>query len=62
MTLYPEWAAEWKLWDIELPQTVAQTHWYRGQKVCNAMQSYIDFPPYNLRHANAIRGSLKFNF
>jgi hypothetical protein len=60
MPLYPEWAVEWKLWEVELPQTVAQTHWSCGQKVCNAMQRYIDFPPYNLRHCYALRGSVKF--
>ncbi len=60
MPLYPEWAAEWKLWEVELPQTVAQTHWSCGQKVCNAMQRYICFPSYNLRHAYALRGSVKF--
>lgn len=60
MPLFPEWADEWKLWEVNLPETVAQTHWYRGQKVCNAMQRYIEFPPYNLRHAYAIRGSIKF--
>lgn len=60
MPLYPEWAVQWRLWDIELPQTVAVTNKARGKKVCEAMQRYIGFPSYNLRHAYAIRGSVKF--
>jgi integrase len=57
---YPEWAVDWQLWDGADFQANGELYRRLGNKVCMAMLRYIDFPPYNLRHAYAIRGCVRF--
>lgn len=58
--LYPEWVKLWDLADAKLPDCTGKTNSDLGNRVTHAFKRYdVPFPPYNLRHAWAIR-SLEF--
>lgn len=58
--LYPEWVEWWDLANERLPNCTGKTNSDLGNRVTHAFKRYeIPFPPYNLRHAWAIR-SLEF--
>lgn len=59
--LYPEWADEWQLREAQVPQCTGKTNRDLGQRVGQYFRRQrLPFPPYNLRHAWAIR-SIRFN-
>lgn len=56
---YPEWAEQWDL-QGDLPSVTGANNTALGQRVTQSFKRYsIPFPPYNLRHAWAVR-SLEF--
>lgn len=62
MPLYPEWAVEWKPWEGELPVVNYKgDNSLYGERAARAFKRLgISYPPYNLRHAWCIRGSVAF--
>jgi integrase len=62
--LYPEWVDQWRLREIRLPDVTARPHRkYQdlGDRISKGFKRYkIPFTPYALRHAYAIRGSVRF--
>lgn len=60
--LYPEWAEAWQVWEMLAPITTADTHYRKGHAVSRAMGRYLPFVSYDLRHAYAIRASVKFGY
>jgi integrase len=61
LPLYPEWAAEWKPWEGELPTVNAKDRAIFGERTARAFKRLgVPFTPYNLRHAWNIRGSVVF--
>jgi integrase len=61
LPLYPEWAAEWKPWEGELPTVNAKDRAIFGERTARAFKRLgLPFTPYNLRHAWNIRGSVVF--
>lgn len=58
--LFPEWAEQWELQKIILPEVTGRTNSDLGNRITKAFAKYqIPFSPYNLRHAWAVR-SLEF--
>jgi len=58
--LYPEWAKDWNLDQVDVPNCTGKTNRDLGQRVTKAFKrSSVPFSPYNLRHAWAVR-SLEF--
>lgn len=58
--IYPEWAQEWELENVNLPQCSGKTNSDLGNRVTHAFKRLeIPFNPYDLRHAWAVR-SLEF--
>ncbi|MEP0868902.1 site-specific integrase [Trichocoleus desertorum AS-A10] len=54
--LYPEWAEKWELQAINLPNCTGKNNTDLGNRVTHAFKRMgIPFPPYNLRHAWAVR-------
>jgi integrase len=65
--LFPEWVELWNLREVRLPKIADIQRSYErrvlGDKVCRQFRRYeVGFPPYNLRHAYAIRASVTFGF
>lgn len=61
MPLYPEWVEQWKLWEVCKPKVKAKLHKDYGDRTSKAFRrANVGFPPYSLRHAYAIRGSVVF--
>lgn len=58
--LYPEWAEQWNLQQMNLPNCTGKRHADLGHRVSQAFRRYnLAIKPYDLRHAWAIR-SLRF--
>jgi integrase len=58
--IYPEWATQWELENVNLPQCTGKTNSDLGNRVTHAFKRLdIPFRPYDLRHAWAVR-SLEF--
>lgn len=54
--LFPEWAENWDLAKIDLPQCTGKTNTDLGNRVTHAFKRIgVPFAPYNLRHAWAVR-------
>lgn len=54
--LYPEWALEWELDQVNLPQCSGKTNSDLGNRVTHAFKRLdVPFQPYDLRHAWAVR-------
>ncbi|MCT7965156.1 site-specific integrase [Laspinema sp. D1] len=52
----PEWWEKWKLWETDLPNCSGPDNSALGHRVSRAFNRYnVPFPPYNLRHAWAVR-------
>lgn len=62
MPLYPEWARDWRPWEGKLPQVnCGDNHKIYGDRTARAFHRQgVEFNPYSLRHAYAIRGSVIF--
>ncbi|WNZ44154.1 hypothetical protein Q2T42_20200 [Leptolyngbya boryana CZ1] len=59
--LHPEWVDLWHLWDKKLPNVKARIHEEYGERVSRTFKrAKIDFGPYDLRHAYAIRASVEY--
>jgi integrase len=57
-----EWAELIDIDTLELPNCVAKANKELGDRVCKAFRRYsIAFPPYNLRHAYAVRGTVVYS-
>lgn len=55
--LYPEWADDWRLWEMNRPDISGKSHGDLGHRVSQAFRRYgVPFSPYTLRHARARRG------
>ena len=55
----PEWVELWKLQEIKRPNVSGRVHRDLGQRVSRQFERYqVPYPPYSLRHAYAIRGSV----
>ncbi|MEO0374613.1 MAG: site-specific integrase [Cyanobacteria bacterium P01_A01_bin.17] len=62
---YPEWVDEWGLRNIQLPKISAQEAYEKGRLGKMIRNQFRDryklpFPPYDLRHAYAIRSTVLF--
>ncbi len=58
--LHPHWAKEWQLWHMKKPRCSGATYRDYGKRVTVTFwRRDIPFNPYDLRHAYAIRGSVK---
>jgi integrase len=58
--IYPEWAIQWELENVNLPRCTGKTNSDLGNRVTHAFKRLdIPFNPYDLRHAWAVR-SLEF--
>lgn len=58
--LYPEWAYDWKLKDMLIPDCSGRANKDFGSRITHAFKRLqVPFSPYNLRHAWAVR-SLEF--
>ncbi|MDZ4875180.1 MAG: hypothetical protein CLLPBCKN_004576 [Chroococcidiopsis cubana SAG 39.79] len=58
--IYPEWAIQWELENVNLPRCTGKTNSDLGNRVTHAFKRLdISFNPYDLRHAWAVR-SLEF--
>lgn len=58
--IYPEWATQWELENVDLPRCSGKTNSDLGNRVTAAFNRLnIPFRPYDLRHAWAVR-SLEF--
>jgi integrase len=62
--LYPEWVEQWELEKIELPPVrLDKGYEYLSGLTSKAFKRYgVPFVPYDLRHAYAIRASVKFGY
>lgn len=62
--LYPEWVEQWNLKEGKPPRLdLSQGFGYLGDRTSTAFRRYkIPFTPYDLRHAWAIRASVRFGF
>jgi integrase len=59
--LHPNWVTEWKLPAIQKPNCTGKTYRDYGQRVGQYFHRHkLCFTPYDLRHAYAIRGSVKY--
>ena len=59
--LNPQWASDWRLWEIKSPQCTGATYRDLGKRVTVAFwRRDVPFVAYDLRHAYAIRGSVKY--
>ncbi|MBN3951898.1 MAG: integrase [Nostoc sp. NMS7] len=59
--LHPEWSAEWQLWEIKKPNCTGKMYRDYGQRVSRTFdRKDVSFLPYDLRHAYAIRGSVRY--
>ncbi|MCC5636372.1 integrase [Nostoc sp. CHAB 5844] len=59
--LHPEWAVEWQLWKIKKPNCTGKMYRDYGQRVSQTFdRKDAPFLPYDLRHAYAIRGSVRY--
>ncbi len=57
---YPEWLEQWNLREGTLPRVTGQNNSDLGNRVSHQFRRYeVPFPPYNLRHAWAVR-SMEF--
>jgi integrase len=55
--LFPEWAEDWKLFNLNRPDISGKVHGDLGHRVSQAFRRYgVPFTPYCLRHARARRG------
>ncbi|NEQ27482.1 MAG: tyrosine-type recombinase/integrase [Microcoleus sp. SIO2G3] len=58
--LYPEWAKDWELQNMQIPNCNGRNNSDLGNRVTKAFKRYgVPFSPYDLRHGWAIR-SLEF--
>ncbi|MEH1821497.1 MAG: integrase [Nostoc sp.] len=58
--LHPEWAARWQLWEIKKPNCTGKMYRDYGQRVSRTFdRKNVPFNAYDLRHAYAIRGSVR---
>ncbi|MBD2054784.1 hypothetical protein H6F88_01885 [Oculatella sp. FACHB-28] len=62
--LYPEWVEQWELTEVELPPVrLDRGYEYLSGLTSKAFKRYgIPFVPYDLRHAFAVRASVKFGY
>lgn len=59
--LHPEWAIDWRLWEMNKPRCTGATYRDLGKRVTTAFwRRDVPFVPYDLRHAYCIRGSVKY--
>ncbi len=59
--LHPEWAQEWQLWQTKKPRCSGKTYRDYGKRVTSTFwRRDVPFDPYDLRHAYAIRGSVRY--
>ncbi|MEH1902485.1 MAG: integrase [Nostoc sp.] len=59
--LHPHWAEEWQLWQIKKPRCSGNTYRDYGKRVTTAFwRRHVPFDAYDLRHAYAIRGSVRY--
>lgn len=58
----PEWAQQWRVWEGELPQVKFEgdRRIYGERSARHFKRIGIPFTPYNLRHAYAIRASVRY--
>lgn len=57
---YPEWLEQWNLREATLPKVSGRNNSDLGSRVTHQFSRYaVPFPPYNLRHAWAVR-SMEF--
>ncbi len=53
---HPEWVDRFELWQAALPQSQAWCNSNKGNQVSDWFSTHgVPFPPYNLRHAYAVR-------
>ncbi len=58
--MQPNWSAEWQLWEIKKPNCTGKMYRDYGQRVSRTFdRKDAPFNPYDLRHAYAIRGSVR---
>lgn len=61
LPLHPRWVDRWHLWDKKVPRITARIHEEYGERVSRQFKRVeIDFGPYDLRHAYAIRASVEY--
>ncbi|MHC5779203.1 site-specific integrase [Nostoc sp.] len=59
--LHPEWTREWRLWEIKKPNCTGKMYRDYGQRVSQTFdRRCVPFLAYDLRHAYAIRGSVRY--
>ncbi|MBW4480276.1 MAG: integrase [Tolypothrix brevis GSE-NOS-MK-07-07A] len=59
--LHPDWAVEWRLWEIKKPNCTGKMYRDYGQRVSRTFaRKNTPFLPYDLRHAYCIRGSVRY--
>lgn len=53
---HPEWVERFELWKVELPKSESWCNSNKGNQVSTWFKDHeVPFPPYNLRHAYAVR-------
>ncbi len=58
--LHPDWTVEWQLWENKKPNCTGKMYRDYGQRVSQTFdRKDAPFNPYDLRHAYAIRGSVR---
>lgn len=64
VALYPEWVEQWDLRNVKRPVLALDKEFgYLGDRTCKAFKRHkIPFTPYDLRHAWAIRASVRFRY
>jgi integrase len=59
--IMPEWSEQWGLIDVKLPQTKTASAQARGALASRQFSRYgVPFVPYDLRHAWAVRASVRY--
>jgi integrase len=59
--LHPEWVERWQLSEVKLPNVKVRVREEYGERVSRAFKrAGIEFGPYDLRHAYAIRASVEY--
>jgi integrase len=60
--LHSEWVDQWNLSEMHLPKVTARTFEEYGERVSRAFKrAGVEFIPYDLRHAYAIRASVEYS-
>jgi integrase len=59
--LHPDWAVQWRLWEMKKPNCTGKMYRDYGQRVSRTFdRKDTPFLAYDLRHAYAIRGSVRY--